>query len=346
MTSLKEREEIIELIQEAVSGGARLPKACGEAGIGLRTYRRWYRDAKVLADKRPEAQRPTPKHKLTAEEKAEIINVCNTQENADKPPSQIVPALLDKGVYIASESSFYRVLSEHGQNNHRGRALARTARALPETFEATGPNQVWTWDVSYCPTQVVGLFFYLYMFMDIYSRKIIGYEVHDRECGTLSSELGQRCMLSEGNPSDVVLHSDNGAPMKSMTMKAKMVELEIIGSYSRPRVSNDNPFSESLFRTVKYCPAWPSKGFATLEQAREWVQNFVYWYNHEHLHSKIDFVTPMQRHRGEHVAILKGRREVLELARQRTPGRWSRDVRRCLPTGSVTLNPGRAQKVG
>ena len=153
-------------------------------------------------------------------------------------------------------------------------------------------------------------------------------------------------MLSEGNPQGVVLHSDNGAPMKSMTMKAKLVDLEIIGSYSRPRVSNDNPFSESLFRTVKYCPAWPSKGFATLDQAREWSQRFVDWYNNEHRHSKIDFVTPMQRHMGEHVAILEGRKQVLELARQRTPRRWTGNVRRCVPTGPVTLNPGRRQKVG
>lgn len=299
----------------------------------------------MVADGRPEAVRPIPVHKLTDEEKASIIEVCNTEENADKPPSQIVPALLDQGIYIASESSFYRVLIEHGQNNHRGRAQCRKARALPETYEATGPNQVWTWDVSYLPTQVVGMFYYLYMFMDIYSRKIIGYEVHDRECGTLSSELVQRCMLSEGNPQDVVLHSDNGAPMKSMTMKAKMVELEIIGSYSRPRVSNDNAYSESLFRTVKYCPSWPCKGFSTLEEAREWVQTFVDCYNNEHRHSKIDFVTPIQRHNGEHIAILENRKQVIELARQRTPRRWTGNVRRCVPTGSVTLNPCRAQKV-
>jgi transposase InsO family protein len=346
MTSLQEREEIVTLIQTAVTSGARVPKACDEAGISLRTYRRWYQDKAVVADKRPEAVRPTPKHKLTEEEKATIIETCNNEENANKPPTQIVPALLDKGIYIASESSFYRVLSEYGQNNHRGRAQARTARALPETFEASGPNQVWTWDISYCPTHVIGLFFYLYMFMDIYSRKIVGYEVHDRECGTLSSELVERCMLSEGNPSDVVLHSDNGGPMKCMTMKAKLVDLEVIGSYSRPRVSNDNPFSESLFRTVKYCPAWPSNGFTSLEQAREWAQEFVDWYNNEHRHSKIDFVTPCQRHNGEHVAILEARKQVLELAKQRTPKRWTGNVRRCVPTGPVTLNPGRVKKAG
>ncbi len=298
----------------------------------------------MLRDKRADAVRPTPAHKLTAQEKADIIEVCNRPENADKPPSQIVPAMLDQGEYIASESSFYRVLAEHGQNNHRGRSRGRQATVLPETYTASGPNQTWSWDVTYLPTRVIGQFYYLYMFVDIYSRKIIGYEVHDRECGELSSSLVERCMILEGFPYNVVLHSDNGSPMKSLTMRAKLVELGITPSYSRPRVSNDNPYSESLFRTLKYCPAWPNKGFQRLEEAREWVQRFVYWYNHEHKHSKVNFVTPVQRHTGEHVAILAKRKQVLEKAKRKTPRRWSGSVRSCTPVGPVTLNPAKAER--
>ncbi len=137
----------------------------------------------------------------------------------------------------------------------------------------------------------------------------------------------------------VVLHSDNGAPMKSMTMKAKMEELGVLPSYSRPRVSNDNPYSEALFRTLKYRPEWPSSGFESLEATRDWVQNFSHWYNNEHRHSKINFVTPAQRHEGKDTELLQKRKKVLEEAKRSNPTRWSKDVRNCVPIGSVTLNP-------
>ena len=185
-----------------------------------------------------------------------------------------------------------------------------------------------------------GQYYYLYMLEDIYSRKIVGYEVHEFECGTKAAELLQRsCWREKVVNQPLVLHSDNGAPMKSVTLKAKMEELGITPSYNRPRVSNDNPFSESLFRTLKYRPNWPSHGFEGLDAARKWVDNFVNWYNNEHKHSRIKFVTPSERHKGMDGVILAGRRDVLAAAKTQNPLRWSGDVQNCDAIGPITLNP-------
>ena len=308
----------------------------------MRTYRRWYRAGVVCGDQRPVIEKAAPPNKLSEQERQAIIDVANEPEYASLPPSQIVPILLDKSIYLGSESSFYRVLKECQQLNHRGRSQAPKNRHKPTSYTATGPNQVFSWDITYLASSVKGQFYYLYLFEDIYSRKIVGYEVHEQECGERAAELIQRILLREQCfNTTVVLHSDNGAPMRSLTMKAKMEELGILPSYSRPRVSNDNPYSEALFRTLKYRPEWPSSGFASLEAARDWVQNFTHWYNHEHRHSKLNFVTPVQRHEGKDEEVLKRRKEVLEEAKRSNPTRWSKGVRNCNPIGPVMLNPDR-----
>ena len=336
---------MINLIQEACNSGARLPPACATAELSLRTYRRWYHDGKVCADKRSEALRPEPQNKLTEAEREAVVAVCNTPEYASLPPSQIVPSLLDQGIYLASESSFYRILNTQNQLHHRGQSHASERRHKPESYTAASPNCVWSWDITFLPTHVKGRFYYLYMFVDIYSRLIVGYEVHEEETGELSAQLIQRCMLKQQcHNQPLVLHSDNGASMKSRTMLAKLEELGVTPSRSRPSVSNDNPFSEALFRTLKYRPEWPSSGFETLEDARTWVQCFVDWYNSEHKHSKLNFVTPAQRHAGEDAEILANRRVVLENAKTRNPLRWSKGVRNCSPVAATTLNPDKLEK--
>lgn len=269
-----------------------------------------------------------------------IIDTCNAPDYASLPPSQIVPTLLDKGEYIASEASFYRVLHAEGQLNRRGRQQSRKKPSKPTSYTATGPNQVFTWDITYMASQVRGQYYYLYVIEDVYSRKIVGYEVYDRECGELASELLQRTLMREqcfNQP--LVLHSDNGAPMKSLTFKAKMEELGITSSYSRPRVSDDNPYVESLFRTLKYVPNWPSKGFSNLDVCRAWVEAFVTWYNNEHKHSGINYVTPSERHNGKDKEILAHRAKVLMKHRQKRPERWSGKIRNCKPIDEVHLNP-------
>jgi len=331
---------MIEWINEAVDAGARKEKACEVLELSIRTVQRWIKPGVVSADQRPLAQRPAPKNKLSAEERARVLAVCNQPEYASLPPSQIVPRLADKGDYIASESSFYRILKDAEQQHQRGRSKAAHPHKVPATHTATTANQVWSWDISYLPAHVRGLFYYLYLVEDIYSRKIVGWEVHDSENGEFAAELMQQTVLAEHCfRTPLVLHSDNGSPMKSYTLQSKLADLGITASHSRPRVSNDNAYSESLFRTLKYCPQWPSQGFASLKEARDWVKNFVNWYNNVHCHSKIRFVTPAQRHRGEDTAILEKRHNIYELARIRHPERWSCGTRNWSPISEVTLNP-------
>lgn len=336
-------------IQEAASSGARLKPACEEAYISLRTYRRWIVvTGTVCADQRPLAIHPIPTNRLSDVEVSEILTVCNQSEYSSLPPSQIVPRLADKGIYLASESTFYRVLRANNQLTHRGRSKEPRHTKMPTTHVATAPKQLWSWDITYLASFVKGQFYYLYLFEDLFSRKIVGYEVYEQERGELAAELLQRIVLKEhcvNNPVSVVLHSDNGAPMKSQTFKAKMEEMGVISSYSRPRVSNDNPFSESLFRTLKYCPMWPSNGFKSLEQARLWVQHFVDWYNNTHRHSKIGFVTPAQKHRGEDLLLMQNRRVVYEAAKHKNPLRWSGNVRNWEAITAVTLNPEKPEVI-
>ena len=270
------------------------------------------------------------------------MDTCNSPPFASLPPSQIVPKLADEGVYIASESSMYRVLRERGQNHRRGRARRPGRSRPPASFEAKGPCQVWSWDITWLPGPIAGMFFYLYLIVDIFSRKIVGWEVHERETAEFAARVLERAVRAERClTSPPVLHADNGSPMKGATMKVTMERLGVIASFSRPRVSNDNPYSEALFRTCKYTPRWPTRGFATIDEARAWVMDFVRWYNTGHRHSAIRFVTPDQRHRGEDHALLAERHRVYQLARAAHPERWSGQTRNWQPIASVWLNPER-----
>ncbi|HBS82435.1 MAG TPA: IS3 family transposase, partial [Halomonas campaniensis] len=274
--------------------GASRYKAAEIINVNERTLKRWRSECgAVVEDQRHHVVQGRQPHQLTHEEEQAILNTCHRPDYQSLPPSQIVPLLADNGVYLASESSFYRVLKKHHQQHPRGRMKPRRPVPAPTSFTATGPNQVWSWDISFCASVVRGQHWYLYLIMDIYSRKIIAWEVHDTESGELAKQLLERALLREGCwHQPPVLHSDNGAPMTSYTLKARLTELGMLMSYSRPRVSNDNPYSESLFRTVKYCPAWPTKGFASLSAVREWMLVFERAYNEQHLHSGIQYVTP------------------------------------------------------
>lgn len=340
MTPISERQKYVQLINEAIDAGARTEAACTEIGISIRTLRRWCIDGQVQGDRRPIIDHLPPPNKLTEAEREQIIDTCNQTEFASLPPSQIVPILADKGEYIASESTFYRVLKAEGLLHHRGRDKPKGSIKKPTSYTAKAANEVWTWDISYLPTTVIGRYFYLYMIEDIYSRKVVGWEVHLAETGEHASELLERSVWSEKCvKKKLVLHSDNGSPMKSLTFQAKMYDLGILSSRSRPRVSNDNPFSESLFRTVKYCPRWPSEGFESLEEARAWMLEFVRWYNNDHRHSRIKFVTPAQRHGGEDNNILTKRKALYEDQKALNPFRWSGKTRDWCMAGPVELNP-------
>jgi len=236
--------------------------------------------------------------------------------------------------------TFYRILRADGQQHHRGRAKPPVRRKPPTSYKASGPCEVWTWDITWVPGPVAGMFFYSYLIVDIYSRKIVGWEVHERESADLAAMLIRQAVIAEGcTLRPLVLHADNGSPMKGATMKTTPEKLGITASYSRPRVSNDNPFSEALFRTCKYRPDWPTKGFATKTDAQVWVKSFATWYNGEHLHSAIRFVTPDARHAGHDRATLANRAIIYANARAQNPERWSGKTRNWQPTGPVWLNP-------
>ena len=218
---------------------------------------------------------------MSEAERARIIEVANQPRFAETPPARIVPALADEGIYLASEASFHRVLRAHGQMNRRGRAQPPRTSRPPSTHIATRPGEVWCWDVTFLPAQIQGHWFYLYLILDLYSRKVVGFEVHDTDSAEHAVHLARRTALAEGvHTMSVrpVLHGDNGATLKATTVLAMLHWLGIKPSNSRPRVSDDNAFAEALFRTAKYRPEFPLKGFANLDAARQWAARFVQWY--------------------------------------------------------------------
>lgn len=340
MISAPDRQQALSLIEEAVQAGARERLACKELGLTQRTLQRW-RQSKTREDGRPHAKRPEPAHKLSAQEQQQILEVIHQPEFQSLPPSQIVPRLADQGKYLASESSFYRVMHNHNQQQHRGRSKKRTVKP-PTSHRATGANQVWMWDITWLPGPVKGLFFYLYLVLDLYSRKIVGWEIWEEESAEHASQLIRKTVLSEQciiRQQPLVLHSDNGSPMKGTTLLETLYSLGITPSRSRPRVSNDNPYAESIFRTCKYRPEYPEHGFKSQTEAREWVLRFVRWYNLEHCHSGLNFLTPHQRHNGQGEHILEKRKQVYEAARALHPGRWSGATRDWSLDEEVWLNP-------
>jgi transposase InsO family protein len=324
------------LIEAAVQQGARPKRACAELGVDLRTLQRWRRsDAK--GDRRA-GPRKLPRNRLCAEERARIVQTVNLPEYRDLSPKQIVPRLADRGMYMGSESTVYRVLRECGQVVHRASTRPAQSRAKPRLV-ATAKNQVWCWDITYLKSPILGRFYYLYLVVDLFSRKIIAARVHDRECNVLAAELIDAACQREGVRRDTLtLHSDNGTAMKGATLLGRLQALGVVASYSRPSVSDDNAYSEALFRTLKYRPDYPDGVFASLATAQCWVDRFVGWYNTEHRHSAIRFVTPDERHRGVERQILEQRQVVYRAARRSHPERWTGTTRCWTRIDVVHLN--------
>ena len=333
---------IIRLIDEAVSSGARRGKACELIGVHTPCLERWKKNG---IDRR-QVIKKVPANKLSNSEEIQILEQLKSKEFRDLSPNQIVPLLADRGIYLASESTLFRILRRNNLLCHRGKARAPSPRKRPDPFIATGPNQVWSWDITYLKSPVRGQYYYLYLIMDIWSRKIVGFDVHDTESADLAAQLFLKTVNAEKiDPEKLVLHSDNGSPMRGETMVATLERLGVIASFSRPRVSDDNPYSEALFRTCKYRPEYPSKPFLSQSAALKWVQEFVVWYNGVHLHSGIRFVTPNERHDGTDTEKLRNRKKVYEEAKRENPNRWTGKTRNWEPLYEVKLNaPRQAQK--
>jgi len=338
MSSPVVRREILKLVDEAKSNGATMRRISPIIGYSTRTLKRW-RNSEV--DMRTQRNDFRPENKLSDEEREGLIKVANNEDYKNLSPHQIVPKLADKGIYLASEATFYRVLRENQQLKHRHKAKPAT-RAKPTPLVATRPNEVYSWDITYLPSTVKGIFFYLYLFMDIYSRKIVGWQIYSAQSATLASEIMKDIAVKENiQEGEITLHSDNGSPMKGATFLSTLQKLGIMPTFSRPSVSDDNPYSESLFRTLKYSATYPNKPFESVTDARVWTAGFVEWYNNKHCHSAIEFVTPSQRHREEDKDILQARKRLYEEAKSKNPLRWSGNTRRWTFIKKVYLNPNK-----
>jgi len=307
--------------------------------VSPRTVQRWRADG--VGEDRRAGPKQAPPNALSEQERERLLEVVNSPEFCGLSPKQIVPRLADQGEYLASESTIYRVLRQVGQLAHREPSRPRTPRPKP-TQQATGPNQLWSWDITYLKTTVSGRYFYLYLMLDVWSRKIVGWTIHATESAEHASKLMQQASAGI-DTQGLILHSDNGSPMKGATMLATLQWLGVVPSFSRPHVKDDNPYSESLFRTLKYRPGFPKQPFATVKAARSWIARFVSWYNEEHLHSAIRYVTPAERHNRKDGAILAKRKRVYEQARNECPSRWTGRTRNWTPVKAVFLNPQLAE---
>lgn len=330
---LHERSQAVSLIKEANQAGARLIKCCEVMGISTRTFFRW-QEGKIF-DRRKGAEKKVPKALSDIERQAVVTMACSLRF-ADATPAAIVVTLLEEGTYLASESTFYRCLRAEGRLTHRrdtrpGRTLSR-----PPERVATGPNQVWCWDITWLKSPVNGRWFYAYAVIDLWSRIIVGWEVHERESADIAATMFERLKREHGITS-VYLHSDNGNAMTASTMLETLHRLGIVLSTSRPSVSDDNAFIEAFFKTVKYTAGYPSF-FKDLDHARRWFAGFVHWYNTEHRHSAIGYVTPQQRHTGEDLPIFEKRNKTLCEAYSTNPLRWSRLPALHTKTEVVRLN--------
>jgi putative transposase len=328
----------VAALHEAQQGGARLHPACQLVGVSARTIQRWKRHPHL--DDRRCGPRHRPGNALTTCEETQVLAILTSAEYGHLSPKQLVPRLADQGRYLASESTMYRLKRRVGLGAHRPSIRLTQVTRATTVHRALRANQVWSWDITYLPTAVRGRFLRLYLVIDVWSRRIVGWEIHTEESAERAALLIQRICADTGvDPTGLVLHSDNGKPMRGSTMIATLQWLGIVPSFSRPHGCNDNPYSEALFRTLKHTPAYPRLPFASRDAAHQWVTRFVSWYNTEHRHSAIRYVTPDQRHRGADVAILTRRRQLYERVRRRTPDRWSGKTRNWTPIDTVVLNP-------
>jgi len=274
----------------------------------------------VLGPVRPPVARPVPVNQLDPAERAQILAVLNSDRFVDATPVEVFATLLDEGVYLASVATLYRVLRENRQVVERRRQARHPARKRPELI-ATGPGQVFTWDITKLPGPTRGLYFEAYVMIDIFSRYIVGWKVAATESAELAEGFIADVFAVHGVPR--VVHADRGTSMTSKKVADLLADLQVVRSHSRPHVSNDNPYSEAAFKTVKYHSTFPER-FGSIQDARVFCETFFIWYNHEHHHSGIGLHTPAAVHYGHAEAMTVARQQVLDTAWATTPERFTR----------------------
>ena len=321
--------------------------ACKALGLTGRTYRNWKHAPN--GDGRLNRENYTSPRQLSQEECDRVAQRFCEPDVCDLSLPQAFYKLLDEsGLYMCSLSTLYRIFRKRGLTGKRTPTRAAQARSRPTSYCATKPDAVWTWDITYLRSSMyTGIFYYAYVIIDVYSRAVISARVFEADNAEFASQFLQEAFTSRGiAPRQLVVHSDNGASMKAAKTQAVLENNGVTFSHSRPRVSNDNPYSESLFRTLKYSGdyLYPRNGFASLEEAQRWIDGFVEHYNECHRHRGIRMVTPGSRYRGEDAEILRKRRLVMEQAKKEQPQRWIQDrLLNCQPVENVWLNPENGQ---
>jgi len=332
----EEKQDILDFVHfYVILGIVRLSILCHYIGVSERTIQRW--NVHGVDDKRKGAEKQVVR-KLSEEERENLYRIACSEEYVDLNPHEIFNSMLDKGIYIASESSFYRVLKEKKAITHRQETKEGTSRKKPDELRATAKNQVWMWDITWIKTSVQGIYYYAYVIEDLYDRSIVGWAIYENENDAHAMELFDSVIKKE-KACPQFIHSDNGNAMKGITLVAFYYRLGIVPSFSRPRVSDDNPYIESFFKTLKYTCGYP-KFFTSLDHARQWFADFIHWYNNSHMHSALQYVTPVQKRNGEHYTIFENRNCVLVEARKKHPLRWgSRKAKQYLVQTAEVLNP-------
>jgi putative transposase len=329
----RERQQILALVSESRRAGARLKQICAALRLSVRTVQRWR--AMERTGGPVTAPRRSPANRLSDTERARILSVLQSEEYEGHSPRQIVPRLADQGIYLASESTMYRLLRA---TPRRARPRSRAECPKPTSVIIDAPNHVWCWDITRLKSPRRGAPFHLYLVMDAFSRRIMGWEVYERECMQYAARFIRRtCEANSLKPRGLLLHSDNGRPMKGLAMFTTLHRLGIVASFNRPYVHDDNPLPEALFRTLKGRPAFPQLPFQSLEAARGWVERFVTWYNGQHHHSALCFVTPDDRYFGREHGVLARRRAVYERSKAEQPLRWTRRPRDWRPAGPLRI---------
>lgn len=284
-----------------------------------KTLQNWRHEG--LKDRRKGSARHVP-HRLSAEEQRRFYDTSNNPEFCDLTPEQVVATLASRNEYLGSASTLYRILRKHGALRHRQESKKPTAATERQHIEVTGPNQVWSWDITWLRTDVQGLFFYAYTIIDLHDRFIVGWSIETNESDEHARRLFERVIRDLGVVPEIV-HADNGNPMRGMTLAVFLDSLQVRRSYSRPRCSNDNAYIESWHKTLKYTVGYPSF-FPSLEKARSWYADFIDWYNTDHQHSGLGYITPLQCRSGEATAIHARRNKTLQDAFLKNPLRWRR----------------------
>jgi putative transposase len=338
------------MMQIAEDLGQQVPvrQACQALGVSSATlYRRRF-DA-LQGNRKPgqsgrrRLQTPGSRRALNEAEKTQVRDTLNSERFVDDAPREVFATLLDEGRYLCSVSTMYRTLRENQEVQERRNQLRHPVFAKPELL-ATSPNQVWTWDITKLLGPVKWTYYYLYVLLDLFSRFVVGWMIAPRESTELAQQLiSQSCTRQNIHPQQLTIHADRGAAMIAKSLAALLIDLGVNESHSRPHVSNDNPFSESQFKTMKYKPTYPDR-FGSLPDARCWAQTFFPWYNFEHHHSGIGLMTPAAVHFGQAAQLLQNRQGVLQQAYTLHPQRFVKGVPRppSFPT-AVWINPPKTE---